>query len=401
MKINMDRLLLLLFIVYATTFYGGKLLQKVRIPWIFAALLLGTVFSLQGNWFNDIFQSGSFQLLSEFGILFLLFIIGFSINLKEIRKQGLFILRSTMFIILGEAIVGTLLIHTFFDLGWLVSILVASSFATVGEAVLLPILDEFNLTKKRLGQTILSIGVLDDVIEIVVLIIVSLTISANFDSGLSTALGHALLALVLILSPWALKYFGFIKHSWQFAKKEHLFIGTMMVFMAFVWFGTLIDATELAALIAGIVVNNALPDGHIKMFESEIKLLAYGFFAPIFFVSVGIETNFDSFGSVLPLSLLLALGTSITKIVITYYSTHRHIGEHESIVAGIALTVRLSTSIVVIKILLDNNIIPSNLFTVLVSTTIIFKFINPPLIAYLIKKWGLSENKKTARVPSK
>ena len=53
------------------------------------------------------------------------------------------------------------------------AILVALSFATVGEAVLIPILDEFRLTKTKLGQTIPGVGILDDVIEVLLLVFIT------------------------------------------------------------------------------------------------------------------------------------------------------------------------------------------------------------------------------------
>jgi Ca2+-transporting ATPase len=383
-------LVLLLFVLFGLNFYLGKVLQKVRIPWIFTGLLVGAFFSIQGSWFANVFASEQFELLAKLGVLLLLFIIGFSIDTESIRRQGSFIFRSTIAIILGEAIVGTILMHAVFDLSWGISALVATSFATVGEVVLLPILEEFKMTKGKVGQTILGIGVLDDIIEVVVILILSIIVGAQTDTQSVVVFEHILLALFLIISPILLRYIGFIKQSWKYAMKEHLFVGTMMLFFFFVWLGLIIDAPELAAIAAGIAVRYFLPNDQIDLFETEIKTMAYGFFGPIFFLSVGYETDFSGFGSIIPLIVAITLITSITKIVITYFSTRKNIGAHGSIVAGVALTIRLSTSIIVIKLLYDNQIIPAEVFTVLIGTTILFKFINPPLIAYLIKRWDLA-----------
>jgi Kef-type K+ transport system membrane component KefB len=54
----------------------------------------------------------------------------------------------------------------------LVALVVALSFATVGEAVLLPILAKFNLLKTRFGQLTLGIGTLDDIIEVLTLMMI-------------------------------------------------------------------------------------------------------------------------------------------------------------------------------------------------------------------------------------
>jgi len=255
----------------------------------------------------------------------------------------------------------------------------------------LPILEEFKLTKNPLGQTILGIGVLDDIIEVSVLFVLSVMISSRTNSSDIVLFRHLAIAVFLILSPLILKYIGFIKHSWEYAKTEHLFVGSMMLFFGLVWIGSIIDSPELAAISSGIVIRSYLPENMVKLYESEIKTMAYGLFAPLFFVSVGYETDFNGFGSLLPLIILFVLVTSTVKIMLAYFSTRKKLGDHAAIVTGIALTVRLSTSIIVIKLLYDNNFIDERLLSVLIGTTIIFKFINPPLLATLIKRWKLSK----------
>jgi Kef-type K+ transport system membrane component KefB len=164
----------------------------------------------------------------------------------------------------------------------------------------------------------------------------------------------------------------------------------MVIMFFFLWVGSTIGAAELAALMSGIVLKNTIPDESLENFTSEIRTMCYGFFAPLFFVSVGLSTELSAFGSLAGIILILSIGTALTKIVLTFFSTRKVLGDHGSIVAGIALTVRLSTSIVIIKILLDNNLIPAELYTALIGTTVIFKFINPILISGLIQKWNLS-----------
>ena len=162
-------LMLLLAIIFLFTFFFGILLERIKIPWIFAALILGLIFAFK-NPYQNLTSSETFNFLSWLGMFFLLFWIGFELDLGKIKKIGKFILKSTFFIILFEAFFGSLLVHFIFGYAWFISILVALSFATVGEGVLIPVLDEFKLTKTKLGQTILGIGVLDDIIEIFVII---------------------------------------------------------------------------------------------------------------------------------------------------------------------------------------------------------------------------------------
>jgi len=60
---------LLLAGIFLFTFLGGILLEKIRIPWIFAALILGLVFAFN-NPFQGLTDSGVFKFLAWLGMLY-------------------------------------------------------------------------------------------------------------------------------------------------------------------------------------------------------------------------------------------------------------------------------------------------------------------------------------------
>ena len=79
----MEDILLLIAVTYGVSLGFGFLLQKyLRIPWMFVTLLLGIILSVFG-FFKPTVESESFELLATLGMLFLLFIIGFNLDLKK------------------------------------------------------------------------------------------------------------------------------------------------------------------------------------------------------------------------------------------------------------------------------------------------------------------------------
>ncbi|PIR07260.1 MAG: hypothetical protein COV55_00330 [Candidatus Komeilibacteria bacterium CG11_big_fil_rev_8_21_14_0_20_36_20] len=224
---------LFLGLAFFIVFILGFFLEKIKIPWIFAALILGLFLSFNQTFF-DLAHSANFEFMAKLGIYFLLFSIGFEFDLVKIRKLGNFIVKSTFFIIFFEAFFGSLLIHFVFGYGWLVAILVALSFATVGEAILIPILDEFKLIKTKLGQSILGIGTLDDLIEVAVIVVVVLSLpflSHNIDAS-----GHLNFIWILV----CLFIFSFVLSKLhnkvlftKFAKVEYIFFLVLTVFLYF------------------------------------------------------------------------------------------------------------------------------------------------------------------------
>lgn len=374
--------------VFLSVFLLGRLLEKIRIPWIFAALLIGLGLAAY-NPFRSVTSSPEFLFLAELGIYFLLFIIGFELDFQRMRQQGVYILKATTVIILSETFFGSLLLHFVFDVPWPIAILVATSFATVGEAVLLPILDEFRLVQTRLGQIILGIGVLDDVVEIITIVVASFFIS-NAVGISQSSIWFDILILSLL--------FGFVFLAFKFQRSINsvtfkdipsLFLFVIFCLFIFIGVGKFIDAAALGALLAGIAVRNIIPQEKLKTIDSEIRAIAYGFFAPLFFLSVGIETDVGYLIQFPWLVLLVMAVVKTTKITSSYIVGRKLLGYKKSIILGISLSVKFSSSIIVIKLLFDKGLIHSDLFSVLVGAKIAFKFVVPLLLAYLIPRWKI------------
>jgi len=387
-------LILFLAGTFLVTFLVGKLLERIRIPWIFSALLIG--FGLAAyNPFFEITSSQSFIFLAEMGMFFLLFIIGFELDIKKIWKSSKFIFKATFAIILAETALGTLLVHYVFKVSWLISVLVASSFATVGEAVLLPILDEFNLVKTKLGQTILGIGVLDDVIEVLTIVVASVIVGRSFGHT-QFNIGANLFVLGLLFG-LTFVLVKFRKHLTSFKYKDiqSFFLFVIFFIFLFIGIGQFVESAALGALLAGIALRNIIPDKILSFINSEIRTMAYGFFAPIFFLWVGIDTDISYILKFPLLILLVMVMTNITKILSSYLVGRKVLGSRNSIILGISLCVKFSTSIVIIKLLFEKGLIHSDLYSILVGTTIAFKFVVPFLLSNMITRWGVNLPKKT------
>ena len=378
---------LFLSITFLFTFLMGRLIEKIRVPWIFAALILGSFFAIY-NPFVSITSSQAFTFLAQLGMYFLLFVIGLEINLKKLKEKGKFIFGATIFIILFEGVFGTLLVHFVFNSPWIVSILVALSFATVGEAVLVPILDEFKIVNKKLGQMIIGIGCLDDVIEVFILILVVILISSQTQTHFNIALVlislSTLFILTIVLTKLKEEGIKFKIHS-----IETLFLFTIFIFFLFLGIGKYAECSALAALLAGISLKTFLPEKRLKLIESEIKTMCYGFFAPIFFLEIGLSMNIGYLISCPLLIFLVAIVSSTAKLLSSYIVGRKELGLKQSILLGIGLSVRFSTSIVISKILFDAGIITSGLYSVLIASGIIFTFLVPILFSNLLIKWRI------------
>ena len=381
----MESIFLFLSLVFLLTFALGWLIEKIRVPWIFASLLIGTAFAA-ANIFTNFTSSETFNFLAELGMYFLLFVIGFEIDANEFKKASKFIFESTFFIILIEALFGSAVVHFAFGYAWNVSFVVALSFATVGEAILIPILDESRIVNTKLGQSIIGIGVLDDLIEIAALILVIILIGT--DSALGLNMGWVFVSLsALFVMTFGLRKLKKESMKFNFRKIEVLFLFTLFILFLFLGIGQYADATALAALLAGISLKTFVPPKRLKTIESEVKTMCYGFFAPLFFFWVGATMNIKYLFSYPLLVLLVVLVSGGAKILGSYIVGARKLGKKKSVLLGIGLSVRFSTSLIIVKILLDNGIINTGLYSVIVASSIVFAFAVPFVFSNLLARW--------------
>ena len=370
-------------------------------PWMFSALFLGIIFSIFGL-FNTTLEHEAFTTLSTMGMLFLLYMIGFNLEIKQIKQYGRHILKGAIIIVGLEAlIVGLILFFIFpsqIDNSPLVAIVVALSFATVGEAVLLPILAKYNLIKTKLGQIILGIGTLDDIFEVLTLILIPFlpiflpTLSIqNFPEPVYVILdliGIIILTGILIKIAPRIKLILNNQASFQFSRPLLI----LLLFFSFVVIGSFVfeSLAAISAIFGGIVTRSLLPTEDFQNDEKIVNFLGYIFLSPIFFLSVGASLSFSTI-FVYPLILVVVLFTTFSvKIFGSYMLFRKTIGKQDSLLLGLGLNVRFSTGFIVQYVLLTSGLITLNLYSALIASAVVM---TPTILIAL--PWALRRKKST------
>jgi Kef-type K+ transport system membrane component KefB len=391
---------LLIAVTFAFSLGLGFLLEKyLRMPWMFSALFLGIIFSSFGL-FQSTIQDETFNVLSTMGMLFLLFMIGFNLEIGQMKRFGKHILKGAILIIGLEAVVvGALLFFLFpAQIGGspLVAIVVALSFATVGEAVLLPILAKFNLLKTKFGQLTLGIGTLDDILEVLTLIMIpflpiflpTLQIQGFPDPTfvILDLIGIFVLTIVLVKIASKIKYvlsnnvnFGFIRP-----------LVIMLIFFSFVVVGSFVfeSLAAISAIFGGIVARSLLPTENFQSDEKVVNFLGYVVLSPMFFLSVGASMSFASVFVYPLLIVVILLSTIGAKLSGSYLLFRKVLGKRHSLLLGLGLSVRFSTGLIVQYVLLISGLITLDLYSALIASAVVMT----PLIL-LALPWALCRGK--------
>jgi len=175
---HIGELLLDLSLLLGLSYLLAGLLLRVRIPAFLGALFIAMAahYTPLGECMLSTPLYGIFSFLAQLGVLFLLFFVGLQIDLKEMRGMSrdiiwCTVLNSSVPFLLGMTVMLVL------GYGWILAFVVGLTRMPTAEAVIVPILDEFQLIRTRVGELIVGVGTLDDVFEVVLVSIVSILIS--------------------------------------------------------------------------------------------------------------------------------------------------------------------------------------------------------------------------------
>lgn len=364
-------------LAYVASFTLGYFLERLRIPWVFAGLLVGLFLNLIG--FRP---TETINVLGELGMYLMLFIIGLEISTDDLMRGVGEYLKSTFFIVVGEALLGSLLLSILFGLPPMLAVLVAISFATVGEAVLIPILEEFHLVNTRLGKFIIGVGTLDDIIELMTLVWASLFITS---SPIHSSILHIASLFLLFLLVFLVRLFKRLHLKLSYPKLGAGLPLLMFIFFIFITVGEAGSIEALSAILAGLSLRIFMHEYVRESVVEDVRAIAYGFFAPLFYLWVGTGTDMRVLLEYGGIALVIAIFTALIKIIATVVVTRKTLSLREALLGGLGLCTRFSTSLVVLKMLLEHGVITQRLFSVLVGSTVISTMVVPFAFAELIK----------------
>lgn len=397
----MHEIFLVVTMTYGVSLSFGYMLQKYfKMPWMFASLFFGLLLS-QASFLNPTIQSNQFKLFETLGMYFLLFIIGFSLDLKKIQRLRNQVVLGAFLIVGFEGVFGSLLLYCIFPAevhhSYIIALVTALSFATVGEVVLLPILRTFGIIKTTFGQLTLGIGTLDDIVEVIMLTVVAIlsTKYAPFNqTGEIPIPEYIILGLIglLVISVVLMKSGRGIK---RMLSKNHppdyvCSLLTLLVCFSFISLGGVIheNLAAVGAIFGGMTLRALLPKERLYQNERAVEFLGYVFLSPLFFLSVGASVSLNTLLIYPSLIVSIWIVAKGSKLLASFILFRKLLGNKHSLLLGIGLSVRFSTSLIILFMLLNSGLISLALYSALIATAI---FMKPVIVG--IYSWGLSRGR--------
>ncbi len=315
-----------LVIVVVAAFLTPIIVNRLNInflPVVVAEILMGII--IGHSFLNIVERDSVLNILSTLGFIFLMFLSGLEIYFKAFKKdsrsrQGKNKQEKNLPSHLNLAL-------TVFGFIMLISIILAYAFkwlglvddvllmviiiSTISLGVVVPTLKEMNIMRTTIGQFILLVAVLADLVTMLLLTVYG---AINGHGGSTIWLTGILIVFTIIfyILGGVFKRMSFLQKLMDGTTQ----IGIRAVFALIILLVALAEGVGaeyiLGAFLAGVVVSLLNPDE--EMVE-KLDSFGYGFFIPIFFIMVGVDLNIPSL--IKEPSLLLIIPVLIIAFVVS------------------------------------------------------------------------------------
>lgn len=290
-------------IVTLVAFVTPMVLQRFKIsvlPTAVAEVLVGIVIGKSG--FDLVQTEGVLSFLSNYGVIFLLFLSGMEIDFSLFKKNNGPLTPLTRkkaanapstspvqvaVVAYGGSLLMALALALLFKFSGLFSnfALAAILFSTVALGVVIAVLKENELLNKPLGQALLLIAVLGEIVPLL-----CLTVYSSFVSGKGESAW--LIFLLFIVGALIFKRFRSFFTSLDEINKSTTQIDirlALLVITTLVVLAESVGAEDiLGAFIAGIVIKLLQP-AHST--QEKLDAIGYGIFIPFFFILTGAKID--------------------------------------------------------------------------------------------------------------
>lgn len=388
---------LVFLLVLSIILFTPLLFRKIKIPYIIGLILAGVLFGPHG--LNLLANDKSFELLGKVGILYIMFLAGLDLDLKEFKENKYKSIIFGFFTFIFPLSIGFPICHYVLGFSVQTSLLTAAMFST-HTLVSYPIVSNMHLSRNKAVTTTIGGTIFTDT---AVLLILAFVLDQNSGSG-HTAWAWMLLSLVLFL---AIMFFVIPKISaWFFKKFENekqshfIYALSIMFFAAFIAELAGLEAI-IGAFLAGLVMNRFIP--HSSALMNRIEFIGNSLFIPFFLISVGMMVNLSillqGFNTI-----IVALTLSVVAIVGKWHAafvtqkTFRFSKAQRNVILGLSSSHAAATLAIILAGfqagIIDETILNGTIILILI-TCIFSSFVTQKAASKLVKEDNnLQEDKK-------
>ena len=364
--------------------------NRLKLPPLIGYLVAGIVVA---NVFH-VNETGEIviSMLSDMGLVLLMFCIGLEINLKKIRKQGMFAIEVAVIqlplMVLGGFIAGNFLGFDMIQCLTLGAIISGSS-----TAVVMAVLKSQNKLDREHIETLVLITIMEDIGQVIILSIITPVLAGS--SMDPTDLVVMVVSIVVFMVASMLIGFRFIPRliNWVSDNVTEEILMVLSVGMAF---GLALLSTyaglsmAIGAFLMGMIMSACRKSKEINESIDPMKNL----FMAMFFISVGMEisvnTLVDNIGMIVAIYLVFAILKSST-VFLGYWVGNQD--GRTGFLSAVGLVAMGEFAFIIAKEALDFGVVNESFYTSVIGAALLSMIMLPFLTRYSDRIWDKSVEK--------
>ncbi len=289
--------------------------ERLQLPGLIGLLLAGVVLGPNGlKLLHN--EAETMKLLSDIGLLYLMFVAGLEIDLEQFNKVKFRSLGFGGMTFLLPLIMGTV-VGRGFGFEWNAAILIGSLFAS-HTLLAYPIVSRLGVVNNEAVTVTIGATIFTDIGALLVLAVCVAINAGDFTPlKLATLLGSLVIYSGVVL-------FGFDRVGREFFRRTGEDQGNQFLFVLLAIFLAALGAELIGiekivgAFLAGLAVNDAVGEGPVK---EKVVFVGSVLFIPIFFVNLGLLIDIPAFIQSLSsiwLTLAIVVGLIASKFAAAF-----------------------------------------------------------------------------------
>lgn len=380
--------LLFVAIILLSTKIFSLLSQKVNMPQVVGALLVGVL--LGPSCLNILHETDFLTKSAEIGVIFLMFLAGLDTDFDDLKATG----KSSVIIAFVGVLIplgsGFLTYYLFFHgqrpdtMIFLESAFVGIVLTATSVSITVETLREMGKLKGKMGTSILGAAIIDDILGIIALTVITSFTVPGVD--VMVVLLKILLFFVFIAVCGFFVFRLFRKLEIVYGTKRRVAIYAvafclLLSYISEVYFGV---ADITGAYFAGLILCNVTETK--SYIASKINITSYMFFTPIFFASIGIKTVITGMSQELILFTLALLIVAILSKIVGCGLGAKICGfsNMDSLAIGVGMISRGEVALIVAQKGEQAGLISPTLFPAIVLVVIVTTLITPILLKAVV-----------------
>lgn len=380
-----------LILTLSLLIWGSPFVAKfLRLPIPPVEIILGAIVAYLGL----VDHNQYFNLIAEVGFLYLMFLAGMEVDLKQITRSPKIVIQKSILFLFLMAIC-SIIFGFLFDLNAIV--IISMPLISIG---LLASLSKVYGKEESWIRLAFIAGVLGEILSIAALTLFDAAITTGFQIDLVLKIGYLLLFIFVIYILYKMLNLLF----WWFPELKSTLVpkidtSSQDIRLAMALFFILIAVmlsleleVALGAFIAGIAISAFFH--HEKELEVKMSSLGFGFLVPLFFIHVG--ASFDL--KALPLEGVVSGALLITVLMIVSrllaaIALRGISGSKDALLIALSLSMPLTLLVAVATIGYDTKLLDLLTYYQLILASIFEILISMTIIKALQTKKALHETK--------